>query len=80
MSVQWTVLQYLPKRGHTTLSVWFLLLRRQLHTRLAPRASAGRSTGVLTVRGTPGQFGEIESSIQIPISHQTTPLTVEGPI
>src|SRR5215469_9692443 len=62
-----TVLQTLPKHGHARLSVWFLLLRRQFHTGPSPRARAGSSTGVLTVRGTPGQFLEIEGGIQIPI-------------
>ena len=62
------------------LSVWFLLLRRQFHTRLSLRASAGGSTGVLTVRGTPGQLFEIDGGIQIPVQHQTTLLTVKGPV
>ena len=38
---------------------------------LRPRASAGGSTGVLTVRGTPGQLHQIDRGIQIPI--QTRP-------
>jgi CheY-like chemotaxis protein len=50
-----TVLQNVPKQGHTMLGVWFLLLRRQLHTRRRLRASAGNSTGVSPVRRTPGQ-------------------------
>ena len=33
------------------LSVWFLLLRRQLHTRPSLRASAGRSTGTAPLAG-----------------------------
>src|SRR5215469_17462267 len=75
-----TVLPTLPKYGQATLGVEFLLLRRQFHTRLATRASAGGSTGVVTVRGTPGQLLEIDRGIQIPVQQQPTRLTVKRPI
>ncbi len=71
-----TVLQNLPKYGQAMFGVRFLLHGRQFHTRLAPRASADSSTGVVTVRGTPGQLQQIDRGIQIPISHQTTLLAV----
>jgi hypothetical protein len=76
----YTVLQNLPGYGHTRPGVWFLLLRHQLHTGLALRARAGNSTGVLTVRGTPGQLLEIDGGVQISIQHQTALLTMKGPI
>ena len=62
------------------LSVWFLLHGRQFHARLSLRASAGDSTGILTVRGTPGQLFEIDGGIQIPIQHQPTLLAAKGPV
>src|SRR5215470_13046216 len=60
------------------LGVWFLLHRRRFHARPRPCASAGDSTGLLTVRGTPGQLFEIHGRIQVPIEHQTTLLAVKG--
>src|SRR5260221_9096702 len=41
----------------STTRVWFLLHRGQFHASPTTGASAPRSTGVLTVRGTPGQCG-----------------------
>ena len=75
-----TVLPNLPKCGQATLGVRFLLHGHQFHARLSLRASAGGSTGVLTVRGTPGQLFEIDRGIQISIQHQPTLFTVKGPI
>jgi predicted dienelactone hydrolase len=72
------VLQNLPKYGQAMLSVWFLLHGRRFHARPRPCASASDSTGVLTVRGTPGQLLEIDGRVQIPVQHQLTLLTVEG--
>ena len=60
--------------------VRFLLLRRQFHATPRPRASADSSTGVVTVRGTPGQLHQIDRGIQIPIQHQPTLLAVKDPI
>ena len=62
------------------LGVRFLLHRRQFHARPRPRASADSSTGVLTVRGTPGQLHQIDRRIQIPIPHQPTLLAMKDPI
>jgi hypothetical protein len=75
-----TVLQNLPKDGHARPGVWFLLHGRQFHARLSLRARADGSTGVLTVRGTPGQLREIDGGIQISIEDQTALLAVNGPV
>ena len=75
-----TVLPNLPKHGQAMLSVRFLLHGRQFHARRMLRASADSSTGVLTVRGTPGQLQQIDRGIQIPIPHQPTLLAVKDPI
>ena len=74
------VLQNLPKYGQAMFGVRFLLHRRQFHARPRPRASADSSTGVVTVRGTPGQLHQIDGGIQIPIQHQPTLLAVIDPI
>src|SRR5690349_16925005 len=47
--------------------VWFLLHRGQFHLSRTTQASAPLSTGVLTVRGTPGQLLEILRCIQIAV-------------
>jgi hypothetical protein len=44
---------HLSRKGRN--GIWFLLHRGQFHARLPLRASAPLSTGVLCVRGTPGQ-------------------------
>src|SRR5215469_10639579 len=54
-----SVLQNLPKRGHAVSGVWFQLHGGSCTRPFRHRASAPLSTGVLPVRGTPGQWCDV---------------------
>src|SRR5262249_47176712 len=59
-------------RGTICIWIWFLLQRGQLHLSRQTQASAGLSTGVLPVRGTPGEVRSIHLRIQVTVHDQAT--------
>src|SRR5215467_13562505 len=52
------------------IRVWFLLHRGQFHLDPAAQASASLSTGILTVRGTPGQLAQVDRCVQVTIQDE----------
>jgi hypothetical protein len=50
-----------------TKRVWFLLHRGQFHRSPTTPASAPHSTGVFTLRGTPGELAQIDGGVQIAV-------------
>src|SRR5260370_41011097 len=65
-----------------TKRAWFLLRRGQFHRHRVAPVRADLSTGVLTLRATPGEFASIDGRVQVTGHNQAAAgiLTAEDPI